>query len=164
MKYERIDYCPECGTKLEKRIMENEGVVGFCPGCKEHWFPVFNAACSMIVLDEKRENALLVKQYGKDYYVLVAGYINRGEEPEATVTREIREETGLQTVSVKYNRSHYFKPNNVLMLNFEAVVKGEMKPNSEIDSYEWIKLEDAPGNMKDGTLARQFMEEYINNL
>ena len=79
MKYERIDYCPECGTKLEKRIMENEGVVGFCPGCKEHWFPVFNAACSMIVLDEKRENALLVKQYGKDYYVLVAGYINRGE-------------------------------------------------------------------------------------
>ena len=56
-----------------------------------------------------------------------------------------------------------FYPNNVLMLNFEAVVAGDMKPNREIDSYEWIRLEDAPGNMKDGTLAKQFMEEYIKN-
>ena len=163
MKYHNIVYCPECGTKLEPRIVENEDPAGYCPKCDVLCFPVFNVACSMIVLDESRENVLLVKQYGKDYYVLVAGYVNKGEEPESTVSREILEETGLRTVSVKYNRSHYFYPNNVLMLNFEAVVAGDMKPNREIDSYEWIRLEDAPGNMKDGTLAKQFMEEYIKN-
>ena len=113
IKYHRIDYCPVCGTKLDEKIVKNEGLIKHCPRCDDLCFPVFHVACSMIVLDEKKENALLVKQYGKDYYVLVAGYVNQGEEPEHAVAREIKEETGLDVISLKYNkksfRSYFFR-------------------------------------------------------
>ena len=72
-------FCTKCGTPFEKRELEGEGLVQFCPRCNAYHFPVFNTACSMIVVDPKEKKILLIKQYGRDHYILVAGYVNRGE-------------------------------------------------------------------------------------
>jgi len=71
-----MKYCMECGTKLETKYLENEGVIPFCPNCNEFRFPIYSCAVSMEVLNPDKNKVVLIKQYGRDFNVLVAGYIN----------------------------------------------------------------------------------------
>lgn len=59
---------------------------------------MYNVAVSMVVINEQTGEILLIKQYGRPHFILVAGYVNRGEQLEHAVSREIKEETGM-TVS-----------------------------------------------------------------
>ena len=60
---------------------------------------MYNVAVSMIVINKQTNKILLIKQYGNPFYILVAGYVNRGEGLERAVAREVKEETGM-TVSL----------------------------------------------------------------
>lgn len=62
-------------------------------------------------------------RYGKPSYILVAGYVNRGEAKEHAVVREVREETGLEVEHLRFNRTKFFEPSNTLMCNFTAFVR-----------------------------------------
>ena len=70
-------YCFECGTALIEKELEEEGIVPYCPKCQQYRFPMYNVAVSMIVVDEETGKILLIQQYGKPSYILVAGYVNR---------------------------------------------------------------------------------------
>ncbi|MCR4890566.1 MAG: NUDIX domain-containing protein [Lachnospiraceae bacterium] len=157
-----MEYCMFCGTRLRYKELEGEGSVPFCDKCGEFRFPVFNTAVSMIVTNKSKDKILLIKQYGKDRYILVAGYVNKGEDAEDAVQREIKEETGLNILDLHFNRSHYFKPSNTLMLNFTVTVEDEvLHPNQEIDSYQWFSLEQARQNIFKGSLAESFFLGYL---
>ena len=71
-------HCWECGATLIEKPLEGEGIVPFCPVCGEYRFPMYNAAVSMIVVAENTGRILLIQQYGRPSYILVAGYIMRG--------------------------------------------------------------------------------------
>ena len=90
-------FCRECGTKLVPKELENEGIVPYCPECGQFRFPQYNVAVSMIVVNEEKDEILLIKQYGRPTYILVAGYVTQGEGLEDAVIREVREETGSST-------------------------------------------------------------------
>ena len=87
-------HCFECGTPLIEKELEGEGIVPYCPKCEQYRFPMYNVAVSMIVINEQTGKILLVKQYGRPWFILVAGYVERGESAEDTVRRELKEETG----------------------------------------------------------------------
>lgn len=159
-------FCARCGTAFEKRELEGEGTVQFCPRCGEYHFPVFNTACSMIVVDPREKKILLIKQYHRDHYVLVAGYVNRGEDAEQTVAREIKEETSLVAGKISFNRSKYFERSNTLMLNWTVEIEdaSALRPNSEVDSYQWFTFEEARRNVKDCSLAQWFLNSYLDSL
>ena len=118
-----MNYCMQCGTKLVTRHLDLEGDVLYCEKCGEFRFPVFNTAVSMVVTTRDRDKILLIKQYGRDRYILVAGYVNKGEDAEDAVRREVMEEMGLHVTEVHFNHSHYFERSNTLMLNITAVVE-----------------------------------------
>ena len=159
----RTDYCPHCGRKLIPRHLEGEGEVPYCENCQDFRFPIFSCAVSMVVTNEKRDKILLIKQYGRDFYVLVAGYINKGEDAEDAVRREVKEEVGLDAEEVSFNHSHYFPYSNTLMLNFTAVVKDEhVKANSEVDSWRWFTPEEARENIRKPSLAESFLLGYLD--
>ena len=69
---------------------------------------MYNVAVSMIVVDEETGKILLIQQYGKPSYILVAGYVNRGEAEEHAVVQEVREETGLEVEHLRFNRTKFF--------------------------------------------------------
>ncbi len=162
MEQREMRYCMYCGTKLVVRELEGEGMIPFCTRCGEYRFPVFNTAVSMIVTNKDRDKILLIKQYNRDRNILVAGYVNKGEDAEDAVCREIMEEMGLKVVEYSFNRSHYFKPSNTLMLNFTAVVEdSEPHPNGEVDSYQWFSLKEARDNICKGSLAETFLLGYL---
>lgn len=77
----------------------------FCPVCSEYRFPMYNVAVSMIVINLLSEKILLIQQYDKPSYILVAGYVNRTESLENAVAREIKEETGMTVSEIRFNRT-----------------------------------------------------------
>ena len=159
-----MSYCQECGTKLIRKELENEGLIPFCPHCNEFRVPMFYIAVSMIVINEEKQKILLIKQYGKDYFRLVAGYVNKEENLENAAVRELKEETGMSADRIRFNRSQYFEPSNTLMCNFTVFVKDdrEFNPNYEIDSYAWFSYEDARKNIDPNILAGKFLNAYLN--
>ena len=157
-------HCHECGAALIEKELENEGIVPYCPKCEQYRFPMYNVAVSMIVINEQTGEILLIKQYGRPHFILVAGYVNRGEQLEQAVVREIKEETGMTVSRIKFNRTSFFEPSNTLMCNFTAFVKdaSEMSPNGEIDSYQWFTPDEARKNIRPGSLAEKFLNTYLD--
>ena len=158
------EYCPECGTKLIRKPLENEGIIPYCPSCGQYRFPMYNVAVSMIVINKETEQILLIKQYGRDAYILVAGYVNRTEGLEHAVRREVKEETGMDVSQIRFNRTKFFEPSNTLMCNFTAFVENDsaLNPNQEIDSCHWFGYADARKNIKPGSLAAEFLNAYLD--
>ena len=157
-------FCQECGTKLIDKKLENEGMIPFCPKCKQYCFPTYNVAVSMIVINKQTNKILLIKQYGKPAYILVAGYVNRTEELEHAVAREIKEETGMTVSHIRFNRTRFFEPSNTLMCNFTAYVESdsELCINEEVDSYQWFTSEEARKNILPNSLASHFLNAYLD--
>ena len=159
-------YCQECGTALIEKELENEGMVPFCPKCNQYRFPLYNVAVSMIVISRQTDKILLIKQYGRPFFILVAGYVNRTESLEHAAAREIKEETGMTVSSLRFNRTKFFEPSNTLMCNFTAFVddESEMNTNEEIDSYQWFTKDEAKENIKKNSLAEYFLNAYLNEV
>ena len=157
-------FCPACGARLEERALEGEGNVPFCAACGAFRFPQYNVAVSMIVRDAATGRILLIQQYGRPSYILVAGYVNRGEALEDAVVREVREETGMTVSLIKFNRTQFFEKSDTLMCNFTAFVRNasEMDPNYEVDSYAWFTRDGARANIRPDSLAEHFLVSYLD--
>ena len=159
-----MEYCYNCGTKLELKHLEHEGMIPFCNKCNKFIFPIFNAAVSMIICDKDEKNILLIKQYSTNFYRFVAGYINKGESAEEAVYREILEEVGLKPIKIKPLKTSYYEKSNTLMYNYLAICDDiNVVTNYEIDEYKWFPIEEAKEALKDAKLAYEFFSYYINN-
>ena len=101
-------HCFECGTALIEKELEEEGIVPYCPKCQQYRFPMYNVAVSMIVVDEETGKILLIQQYGKPSYILVAGYHERGEGRRAQGQGGEERAGGRGTTAVL--PYHFFKP------------------------------------------------------
>ena len=80
-----MNNCYECGSKLELKELKNEGFIPFCPNCKTFRFPIFNTAISAVIVNKDITKTLLIRQYNMGFDVLVAGYINKGENAESAL-------------------------------------------------------------------------------
>lgn len=158
-----MNYCMQCGARLTEKYHEGEGrMIPWCPACGAFRYPGFNTAVSMIVLNRARDRVLLIRQYHKPFYVLVAGYVNQGEDAEDAVVREVQEEMGLRVETLRFNHSRYFAPTNTLMLNFTVTVADETPhANWEVDDWSWFGVEEAQERIKPGSLARAFLLGYF---
>ena len=159
-----MNYCMQCGTRLHLRHHETEEKdLPYCDSCGEFRYPVFNTAVSMLVMNESKDRIILIQQYGKPSYVLVAGYINKGEDAEHAAAREVYEELGLEVTSVSFNHSRYFPKSNTLMLNFTVTVPDtDAHPNWEVDNWRWFSAEEARQNIRHGSLAEAFLDGYLD--
>ena len=157
-------HCRECGAALIKKELMGEGIVPFCPKCDEFRFPMYNVAVSMIVVNRQTNQILLIQQYGKTSYVLVAGYVNRTESLENAVAREIKEETGMTVSEIRFNRTRFFERSNTLMCNFTAFVENdaEFQTNEEIDSFVWFDYNEARRNIRPNSLAAYFLNTFLD--
>lgn len=166
MKNEKMKYCMECGTKLEEKYLKDEGMIPYCPHCQAYRFPVYSTAVSMIVMNQQRNRILLIKQYHRPDYILVAGYINMGESAEQAVIREIKEETGLNVIEVIFNKSGYFEKSQTLMLNFQVIVDSEefYLKQEEVDEATWFSIEEARKNIKSCSLAQSFLKHCLEKM
>lgn len=161
-----MNNCYECGDKLIIKI-DNEGnEIQYCESCKKFRYPIFNTAIITVVFNREMDKILLIKQYGRKDYILVAGYVNKGESAEHALIREVKEELLLDVVNYKYMKSEFFEKSNTLMLNFISVVDDEdiSHISDEVDKATWFSLEEARNNIKPGSLAEKFLINILNQI
>ena len=161
-----MKHCHECGTQLIDKECDGEGLIPFCNQCNIFRFPIFNTAISTAVLNTDKNKVLLIQQYNRPDYILVAGYINKGENAELTLIREVKEEVGLNVVGIEYVRSLYYEPSNTLMLNYITIVDSEdlSQVTSEVDKAVWFSLEEAAASIKKDSLAETFLLAALKKL
>ena len=158
------NFCLQCGTRLESRPSRDGGTVPYCPVCGVKRYAQFNVAVILITVDPEEGKILLIRQYGRPDYILVAGYVNRGEDAEHAAARELLEETGLAAKKIVFHRSEYMARGDVLMLNYVCVAENarQLHTNDEIDDHRWFTPEQARQNIKPGSLARKFLLEVLD--
>ena len=156
-------YCEKCGHILIEKELEKEGKIPYCPICKEFRFPTFNSAISTIIFNKEKNKILLIQQYGNPHNILVAGYINKGENAKEALCREVQEEVGIDLAFYEYNDNAYFEKSNTLIHNYTSIAKSEeFTINDEVDKAKWYSIEEAINVIKPNSLAKQFLLQTLH--
>lgn len=133
-------YCPRCGQPLLDAHMAGlprracgESSCGFV-----HWdnpFPVVAALVEWqgrIVL--ARNHAWPAGNFG-----LVTGFLERDEDPDAAVAREVKDELDLDATAISLIGVYPFQRKNEVILAYHVVAVGEIVLNEELAEYRLIE-------------------------
>lgn len=156
---ETTRFCGVCGapakfhTEISKR----------CTVCGKEVWPALQTA--IIVRITRGEEILLVqsRKFKRDYYGLVAGFVETGETLEDCVHREVREETGLEITPPVYFASQPWPYPSGLMVGFTAAYAGgELRlQREELRKGGWFtrtNLPEIPGRV---SLARRLIDDWL---
>ena len=95
------------------------------------------------------EDNKLLMLIGKGYKELwtPGGKIDKGETDEECLKRELREELGVELLEYKFfkeyaNASFYNPDKTTIERAYIIKIKGEIKPDSEIESIVWFTKDD----------------------
>jgi NAD+ diphosphatase len=135
----RHRHCGVCGAATESR---SAGYVMRCTKCGTEFFPRIDPAVIMIVTDG--DCVLLGRQasWPSGRFSALAGFVEPGESLEATVAREVAEETGTQVSWVRYFASQAWPFPASLMLGFHAgATRGPIRLDRELEEAHWFELQ-----------------------
>lgn len=102
-----------------------------------------------VVLSPSRQEILLILRRDVDVWVLPGGGIDGGEEPEVAVTREILEESGLETEVVRLI-GEYLPVNRLAKHTYlfeTKVLGGQLTTGEETRSAQFFPLDKLPKNL-----------------
>ena len=121
-------------------------------------------AIAVIVLVRHGNKALLVKarNFRRDYYGLVAGFVETGETLEQAVAREVYEETGIRITNIRYYASQPWPYPCGLMVGFYAdYVSGEIHvQEEELKTAGWFERDSLPPIPGKMSIARQLIDAW----
>jgi 8-oxo-dGTP diphosphatase len=103
-----------------------------------------------IILSEDKSEILLIKRGSKaynGYWGFISGKVEWGEEIKETVIREVKEETNLDIIDVKFIGRYYDKKGRhptktMICLPHFCTVKGELKAGDDAVDAKWFSLEE----------------------
>ncbi|MGQ0621982.1 MAG: NUDIX domain-containing protein [Panacagrimonas sp.] len=136
MTASRYRFCPQCGLPLESR--EEGGVVR--PACADrqcgfvHWdnpVPVVAA----IVEHEGRIVLARNVAWPPAWYALVTGFLERGEDPQSGIIREVKEELNLDAEVANYVGIYEFRRMNQIIIAYHVPATGTIRLNEELADY-----------------------------
>ncbi|AWB81428.1 NADH pyrophosphatase [Corynebacterium yudongzhengii] len=130
-------------------------------------FPRIDPAVIGLITDPDDEYLLLGRKAGGEYYSLIAGYVEAGENLEEAFYREAFEETGRRIRNIIYRGSQPWPMGGSLMVGFEAITDDrdpQAATDGELDDVRWT---DRPGldNVPlagPGSIARSLIDDWRN--
>lgn len=161
-----MKHCTVCGAALQMRFLQDEGKeIPFCSVCNDYRFEMFNVAVCVAIFTPKRDKVLMMRQYGRQLYNFLGGYVNKGETGEAALLREMQEEMSMTPLCYEPLFSMYYTPSNTLMLAFYAEVADEDlsgRKADEVDEARWFAYADAQQAVIKGAVAERLLQEVRN--
>ena len=137
-------FCPNCATALAAvSQMEDSGEKTRlrCPACDyTHWN---NPTPVLAAVVEYEGKVLLARNaaWPSKMFALITGFMEAGETPEGGIEREIKEETSLDTQSLKLIGVYDFQRMNQVIIAYHAVCSGEVSLSPELVDYRLYELD-----------------------
>ena len=132
-------FCPRCTRPLVARD-DGERIRRVCPdqGCGfVHWdnpTPVVAA----VVEHEGRIVLARNRAWKADFFGLITGFLEKNEQPEAAVLREVEEELGLRGRDPGFIGHYTFERMNQLIIAYHVSAEGTIRLNEELVDYRSI--------------------------
>ena len=137
-------FCPNCAAALAPvSQMEDSGEKTRlrCPACDyTHWNNPTPVLAAVIEYEGKVLLARNAAWPGK-MFALITGFMEAGETPESGIEREIKEETSLDTKSLKLIGVYDFQRMNQVIIAYHAVCSGEVSLSPELVDYRLYELD-----------------------
>ena len=153
-------FCKQCGGEMKAKPGPQARE---CPDCGYQSFPRISPA--VIVLVERGNRCLLARspRFKGEFYSVLAGFAEPGETLEETVSREVREETGIEVKDIRYFGSQPWPFPDSLMIAFTAhYAGGEIKVDGEeILEARWFPADQLPNLPGKISIARQLIDWFV---
>ena len=162
-----IKFCPKCGSDDFPSVSDRSFK---CGRCGFHFFINSSAAVAALIFNEKGE--LLFTRRAIQPHIgkldLPGGFIDLGETAEQALKRELKEELGIDIISMEYFSSHpneyVFSGYKVMTLDLAFVVTPQslqrLRPMDDISGFEFI----APANVNFHELPAKSMQFFIGEI
>lgn len=151
MRFEPEDwrYCPRCGSDLADAQLGDlprrvcpDTACGFIA-----WGNPVPVVCALIECLDRDGQMLLARNvaWPEGKFALVTGFLERDEAPEIAVAREVKEETGLDTLAVHWIGNYGFADANQVLLVYHVQATGEITLNEELAEVKLIPQDKLKG-------------------
>lgn len=138
-------YCPHCAGELAPITqLEDSGYKERlrCAACGfTHWN---NPTPVLAAVIEYQGKVLLARNaaWTAKVYALITGFMEADETPQDGITREIREETDLQTEALALIGVYEFKRMNQVIIAYHAQCSGNVRLSPELVDYKLFAPKD----------------------
>ena len=138
----RHRFCAACGHASEPA---EAGWKRVCPGCRVEHFPRTDPVVIMLAVHEDR--CLLGRNaaWPENRFSALAGFLEPGETLEEACARELKEEAGLEALSVAYHSSQPWPYPSTLMVGLIAQVSAARATPDQtaLAEVRWLTREEA---------------------
>lgn len=157
---ETTQFCGRCGKKTQHSEIERAKI---CSKCEYVVFPQISPV--ILCLIWRGDEVLLARapHFREGLFSVIAGFVEPGESLETTVTREVKEEVGVDIKDIRYFASQPWPFPSNLMIGYTAeYVSG----NIEIDKVEiaeaaWFNIHKLPDLPPAISLSRRLIDSFI---
>ena len=155
-------FCGRCGAE---NVHDESERAMICPECGKKVYPRIDPA---VIVGVVRGEKLLITRYRKGFAhnALVAGFTEIGEALEATVSREVMEETGIKVKNIRYYKSQPWGIAANILAGFFCEAEGDCAihmDENELKYAEWVKREDVVLQPNNHSLTNEMMKVFRDN-
>lgn len=149
-RYKNVNYCLECGTKLEIKLDREDKSRPICSNCGWVYYknPIPAAAC--LITNDKDEIVVIKRLFPPHAgeWALPSGYIEIYQTPEEAAVAEMQEETNL-IGEVDYFIDYFdgYSPLYEKVISFGykmKIVGGKLLAGDDAVEAKFVKFEDLP--------------------
>ncbi|HEX8888695.1 MAG TPA: NUDIX domain-containing protein [Pyrinomonadaceae bacterium] len=126
--------------------------------------PRFTVTAGAVVTDAEGRVLVLEHRFRTGSgWGIPGGFLEKGEQPEEALRRELREEIGLELESAEIAFARTLKKPRQIEIIFRCKPKGKLgRKNAEIKSAGWFDLESLPPGL--GREQRRLINRALNRL
>jgi NAD+ diphosphatase len=154
-------FCGKCGSQM--RVSESDRSRR-CDICQLSFYARISP--SIIVLVHSDRKVLLARnhRFPTGLFSTLAGFVEPGESVEVTLSREVREEVGVEITDFRYCCSQPWPFPNSLMLGFQARYNGGdiCLQEEEIAEAAWFDIEALPVMPGKHAISRWLIDDYLH--
>ena len=158
--YAQNKFCGKCGTRTQQKPDERAII---CPDCNTIVFPKISPAIIVAIICNNKILLARNLNFPGNLYSLIAGYVDIGESLEGSVTREVKEEVGLDVSNIRYYKSQPWPFSGSMMIGF--IAEADKAQSISIDDKEiagaaWFTRGNLPKYPSNISIAGEMIEKF----